>query len=489
MKLVSALYPGLLALAVALTAFAAPVSAAAAPATVPTWVQGQAVAYGTHIDIGSLADTFLTAIRSNPSAFNITSINALNVTGGFDSWEVDTVTQATASYYTLGMQSATGFKLHVAANLTMNNLPTAGTYTGTFYYGYCIAPTIPRTTGTEAVTLDATALNVGNGARRLQASNLAYVNETDDVTVQALVTFTGFHLPTTSLNTTTCKATVSYENPTFSLTVDTQDQARIYYGAWDFFNFPINDNKTWWANTTATIGATLAGTINVQGLSSKDETSFFDNLTKSLKSAGLTATGLSSFPIDLAKVSLSAGTSYIVHNGVVTDYPVPLDQNYRAISAVQTLSDGSQHPVYLIANATYQCPPASGSFGLPVSYASVYAPDFPAAGAGMIVGYQLLVCSGTTNLPGFSLTNTKPSDAQKNIGQTQTTYAVVPPQTNALADFFLSAPYLGLILIAVVVVAVAALLVMRRRRKPMMAPPAAQPPASPPPPPSGPGNP
>ncbi len=483
MKFSRVLPVGLVAVALAFAAFAVPASAAN-PAPVPTWTAGQSVAYGTHMDLGSIADTFLTAIRANPGLYNITTINALNVTGGLDIWEVDTVTQAASSYYTLGMQGATGLKLHVAVNLSMNNLPQAGTYTGTNFSGFCLPPTVPTTMGTVAVTFDASALTVTNGARRLLASNLSYVNETDNASIQATMTFTGYHLPSTSLNQTTCRETVSYESPTFSLNVDTQDQARIYYGAWDYFNFPINDNETWWANTTATVGATLSGTINVQGLSTQDQKAFFDNLTKSFQSAGLTATGLSSFPIDLAQVSLSSlATGYIIRNGMITDYPVPLHANYRAVSAVQTLSDNNQYPVYLITNASYACPPISGSISLPLTEAAVYAPDFPATGAGMIVGYELLICSGTTSLPSFSLTNTRPSDAAKNIGNTESTYASTPApaQSNALVDFFTQAPYLGLILIAVVVVVVAALLVLRRR-KPAMAPPPQQPP-------SGPGNP
>ncbi len=479
MRFMKILCPAIVALAIALAAFSVP-AAAAAPATTPTWTQGQSVGYGTHIDIGGLASSYLDVVRANPSAFNITSINDLNVSGSFDSWEVDTVGQVTSSYYTLGMQSASGFKLHVAANLTLNNLPHAGTYSGTNTSGVCFPPSIPKTSGIVAVTLDATALVTMDGARRMQVSNLAFVNETDNANVQASVVFTGFHLPSESLNQTSCKETVTYDSPTFTLNVNTADQARIYYGSYDYFNFPITDNKTWTASADATIGATLSGTVNVQGLSSADETSFFDNLTKSFESAGIIATGLSSFPIDLAKISLfNPVTGYIVQNGVVKDYPVSLTTSYRAIAAVQTLSDGNQHPVYQIVNESYQCPVSSGSVGLPISYAAVYAPDFPAAGAGMIVGYQLLICGGTTSLPGFSLTNTNPSDAHAKMGQTETTYQVTPTSGNALADFFLQAPYLGIILIAVVVVAVAALLILRRRPKPAQAPPPPPPPGNP----------
>ncbi len=472
----------LLALATALSVFAGP-AAAAAPASVPTWQAGQSVGYGTHLDLGALVDPYLKVIRADPSLLNITTINALNVTGSLDVWEVDTVTQATSAYYTLGMQSADGIKLHVEANLTFNNLPVAGTYAGTVTAGGCLPPaSVPTGPGTLAVMLDATSLTTVSGERRLQTSNLAYINETDNPTAQTRISFAGYHIPFPSIDNTTCAETIAYKSPTFVLTANTQDQARVYYGAWDYFNFPISDNKTWWANTTATVGATLAGTVNVQGLSSQDEQAFFDNVSKAFESAHLTVSGLSSFPIDLSKVSILAGPSYIVNNGVVTDYPVPLNANYRAIASVLTLSDGSQHPVYLITNASYECPAPAGTLIPPIGWAAVYAPDFPAAGAGMIVGYQLLVCGSNINLPGFALTNTKPSDAQQNIGQTETTYTLTPPTpSNGILDFFTQAPYWGVLILVVAVAAVAVVLLLRRRRKPAAAPPAPTPPPPGPP--------
>ena len=493
MRFLKVLLPLAVALVLGLGALAVP-AAAAAPANTPTWHQGQAVGYGTHYDIGALADTYLSMIRNDPSLYNITSIHSLNVTGSLDSWEVDTVSQVTPSYYALDSQSANGFKLHLDVNVTMDNLPQAGTYQGTMSYGFCSPSVTPTGSGTVAVALDATILATGSGTSQLQVSNLAYVNSVGNGTLQANVVFTGYHLPSTSMNLTTCTETVTYENPTFTLTANTKEQVRmLYQPAWDFFNFPISDNKTWWANSTATVGATLSGTVDLQGLTSQDEQAFFDNLTLAFQNAGLTVTGLSAFPIDLAKITILAGPTYIVNNGVVSDYPLPVNANFRAIASAETLSDGSQHPTYLITDASYECPSCGGLLGLPIGYAAVYAPDFPAAGAGMIVGYQLIMCTGSQTIPVFELKNTSTADAQQNIGQTENTYQVTPTQGNTFADFFLQAPYWGILLIVAVVVVVAALLVMRQRRRSRMAPPGAQPPATPPPPtpppPSGPGSP
>ncbi len=465
-----------LALALSLSPLAG-LASAAAPAPLPTWTVGQSVAYGTHLDLGDILDTYvLSPIRHDTAAYNITSIQALNATGGFDLWNVDTVTGKTDTYYVLSSSAAQGTSLDLVVNVTVNVLPKPGNYTGTLdpYLG-CIPPTVPSTTGPIALHLSATSLSTTSGTTRYQVSDLAYMNETQNAHVQARIVASTYHVPIVDLNTTSCVEKVTYDSPSFTLTVDTQDQARATFDpAWDYFNFPINDNETWWANSTATVGATLSGTVDVQGLSSKDETAFFDNLTKAFQGLGLVVSGLDKFPIDLAKITVTAGLQNLVQNGVVQDTPVPIAVNSRAISSVMTLSDGNQYPVYLITNASYQCPLSGGSLTLPVSYAAVYAPDFPAQGAGMVVGYELVTCVLSTNQPAFSLTNTKPSEAQNKIAQTETNYQVTPGAAgNPLADFFLQAPYWGfLIVVAVVLVAVATVVLLRRRHRAVPPPPA-----------------
>lgn len=477
MKLLRAWIPLALVLALSLTGFGA-AAAPPAAATVPTWQVGQDVGYGTSVNLTSLFDTYVKPyITANPSSMNITSINQLDFTGSFDSWTYDRVAQATATYYVLDSQSATGLQFHLNVNLTMQGLPTAGTYTGTpSGFGTCIPASIPTTTKTVSVVADGKVLAETTSAIYQQVSDLSYINETTSATVNANVVVNTYNLPTPTTNSTTCVETVTYESPSFTLTSDTQDQVRmLFQPAWNYFDFPISDNKTWWANTTATVGATLSGTVNVQGLSSADQAAFFDNLTKTLRGAGLVVSGLSAFPIDLSKVTIGAGLTNIVNNGVVTDLPLPLNEELRAIASAKTLSDNSVHSVYLITGASYACP-YSGNLtsltSLPVGYAAVYAPDFPRVGGGMIVGYQLLVCLGSTSLPGYELTNTAPADAQKNIGQTETTYNPTPPPApNALADFFTQSPYWGVLLIVAVVVVVAALLVVRRRHRRTAPPP------------------
>ncbi len=483
MHLARRLIPLAVVLALSLTSFGA--SAAAPPATLPTWHLGQTVAYGTTLNLTALFDTYVKPfILMDQSNLNITTINALDFTGTLDIWTVDNVTQVTPTYYVLSEESASGLQLSMDVNLTMKGLPKPGTYPGTpSGYGFCIPPAIPTTNETVAVQMDGKILSATQRTIYQNVSTLAYVNETSSTATKADFSVAAHNVPTVSTNETSCVVTVAYEDPAFTLTADTHEDVRILYQPmWDYFNFPISDNETWWANTTARVGATLSGTVDVQGLSAADEASFFDNVTKAFQSAGLAVSGLTHFPIDLSQITITAGIANLVQNGVLLDTPIPLDTNLRATASAQSLSDGSIHPVYLITDASYSCP-TSGNLTLPVGYAAVYAPDFPAPGAGMIAGYELLICVGSESLPGFGLTNTRPADARKNIGRTESTYNPFPPPpaTNALADFFVKSPYWGiLILVAVVVVAVAAVLVLRRRR-------AARQPPSPPPP--GPGTP
>jgi len=183
---------------------AAPAGAAAAPANVPTWHVGQSVAYGTNVNLTSLFDTYVRpVITTNPSSMNITAINALDFTGSFDSWTVDTVTQATTSYYVLASQSATGLQFHLNVNLTMTGLPTPGTYTGSpSGYGFCYPPSIPTGARTVAVRADGKVLAETTSAVYQKVSDLSYINETTAATVHANVAATAYNIPTTSTNDT-----------------------------------------------------------------------------------------------------------------------------------------------------------------------------------------------------------------------------------------------------------------------------------------------
>ncbi len=460
-------------------------SAAATPANVPTWQVGQAVGYGTSVNLGKIAQSYISQLWASANASGAT-VNALRLTGSLDAWFHDEVTGATSSLYTLSQSSASGVKVHFEYNLTIPNEPNPGVYPGNTSLGYCQLPNnIPTSSRTTALTIDWTSLENGTSMARYRVSDLATTKQVANTTIRASSSVKAYNLPFPDINYTACKETISYKSETLSLTANSQDQVRTTYGpALDSFNFPISDGKVWSASSNATIGATVAGTINVQGLSAQDQQSFFQNLSVALRSIpGISVSGLDGFPIDLSKITVTEGLNNILKDGVLQDQTVPLNESLRATAGTKTLSDGQQHAVYQIGPAYYVCPLSGGS--LPYTIEAIYAPDFPAANAGMIVGYQGLYCVMGVSTAFVSLDNVPASQANANIQQTQTNYNPFPSApSNTIVDFFAASPFYGLWIIVVVVAVAAAFALMRRRRRPAMAPPPQvqqSPPETPPP--------
>ena len=453
---------------------------ASAQAPLPNLQVGKAVGYGLNLDLTAFAAPYLNILRRNASALNITAIHQLNFTGSYDAWFYEKLADKTATYYEFQEQSASGVKARLLFNATFNNLPAPGTHAGSTSSGFCSFTNVPTTTGTVEADTDLTALVTNAGTSWYTVANYALHNSTDEPKVEIRASLTLRHFPQVALNYTSCQETVTYVNRDLTLSVDTSDRLRQAFDpALDYFNFPINDGEDWYANASMTFGATLSGTIDVGGLTAQEEATFFDNLTKAYQAVpGLAVTGLDHFPIDLAAIHVTAGGVPILDNGRFHDQTQNVSLHLEARHATMTLADGNFHTVYEITQYT---PPGSCQPNL----AAVYSPD-----DGMIVGIELLACSGTTPVPIAEWKNVPPETAQSNIQKTETNYAPVAAAPNAVTDFFFQAPYFGVVLILLAAVLVVAYLAMRRRKKPTMAappapsvlePPGASPPPGPPP--------
>jgi hypothetical protein len=465
--------PVVLVAVLALAAFALPVNAQ--PANLPTWTVGQAVGYGTNLDLTSLMAPLLLQLQSNPAAFNITSIQELNFTGSLDVWVHDEVVSQTDTYYVLQSESANGLKIHVAVNVTFNNLPAPGTYSGSCTYGF-FDGAIPAVTRSVEVDMDLTSLSTTSGTARYAVSDLALMEETSNATDQVSGRVILRGVPMIDLNLTLCPETVTYDDPDLTIAVNMNNEYRVLFSpALDYFDFPINPSEDWWVYSNATVGATLSGTINVDGLDAADEAAFFDSLASAFQSiSGLAITGLDHFPIDLAQITVTVGGTNVLQGGLLRDMVVPVAERLQAREANMTLADGDLHPVMLLS--AYQDPLA----GCPPTLYAVYSVD-----DGMIVGLELYPTCEPTGLAIFELRPVPADTAQEKIGNTERNYAVVPtPAGNPVADFFFAAPYWGLLLVILAIAIIALLLLRRRGRPTIMSPPA--PPMPPPPPPSPP---
>jgi len=473
----SALIPLGLAVVLALAVFAP--AAAAQPATLPTWQVGQEVGYGFSLPLGDELAPLLQTIRDNPGAYNISALNYLNLTASLDDWVYQQVTLKTDTAYVLHTLSAAGAKAHFVFNASFENQLNPGTYEGNASLGVCVPPTIPATTTvTMNVSLDLKALTSTDARTNFLISNLTIQNDTSNSTVQVRASAHLFNVPLLGFNNTRCEVTVSYGSRDLALTEDVQQGiATLFSPAWDVFHFPISDNETWWANTTVTSAGTATGTIDVTGLTTQEEQGFFANLSQAFQAIpGLAVSGIDAFPIDLSQVSVTyLGTNLFNDGQIHQTNPTNVSLYLRATQTNLYLSDNQWHeafdiypdPASLYGNLTSSlgtCPPA---------FAAEYSPTYPAPGQGMIVGYAALICPGPTQIPIFEAPNVPPATAKDNIQKTETNYQVFTPAaaSNPLSDFFLQAPYWGILIVAAVVIVAVAAVVMVRRRRPSVPPP------------------
>jgi len=270
------------------------------------------------------------------------------------------------------------------------------------------------------------------------------------------------NVPTFDFNLTACEFTVTYEDSDLTLTADVELGLRVIYApALDHFDFPIADREVWSANSSATQGGNIRGTIDLVGLDPQEEADFFESITQALEASGFSVSGLTEFPVVLEDVTIMLGLTAYLKDGVIHDTTVPVDLSLYARERQMTLADGNFHTVYLISDNT----------GSPYACSWVYSPD-----DGFVVGY---VCE-ISGVSVFELKNVPADSAEANMADTKQNYNVFATPTNALGDFFLKSPFLGVLLIAAGAILIVALLV-RRRRRPGMAPPSAPPPEMRPP--------
>lgn len=437
------------------------VPSTAADAEVPTHDVGDKVGFGTTIDLGAIA-AYLDLYDQTDE--NIT-INEREVDGSIDIWATMEVVEESAEAYTIRTVTATGVRLDFLLDVTSTQFPAAGTYPGDMSSGFCMPPDIPVTTMTAVIDVDFEYLATSVGDAKWTVSNFALMEDQTASSYDFLGTFRLTNAPSLDFNFTSCEFTVAYED--HDLTASTAievDTTTTFSPALDVFHFPIMDGEVWSANASATTGGTIQGTIDVGGLDPEAEAAFFTSLNEALESMDVTVSGLDGFPIVLENVSIVRGSMAFLEDGVIHDMTSPVDLALVATERSMPLSDGNEHTVYVIAQ---------GFDGSASPCGWVYSPDH-----GFVVGFR---CEGISL---FDLRNVPADEAERRITDTEQAYAVGPTGSNpnALADFFLKPPFLGILFVAAVAI-LAVALVMRRRKKPAMAPPG---PAMPPPPVAGP---
>lgn len=468
----SRILPALLVVAAALAAFTIASPMAAADAPVPTHQVGDKVGFGATMDIGMLAEPALAYIRMIDSTDANITINRLNLTGSSDIWATMEVVGKTTDSYSIRTDQAVGLQIDYVVDVTSTQFPQAGTYLGDMSSGFCVPPTIPVTTETVFAEEHIDLLSTSTGLSTWTISNFAVQEAGTNTSFELRVTSTTKNFPSTAFNVTACEFTVTYKDMDVTLTANVDlDLQTSYSPALDYFGFPISDGENWTANSSAIEGGRVRGTIDVVGIDPQDEADFFQALNQALEASGLSVSGLDGFPVILENVTIMLGLTPYLKDGVIHDIPSEINLSLHARERTMTLADGNFHTVYLISENT------AAPYGLSCGW--IYSPD-----DGFIVGY---VCEIADGVSVFELKNVPDGTATGNIAETKQKYVVFASPTSALGDFFLKAPFFGILIIAAVAILGVALL-MRLRRKPGMAPPSGPPNLPPPPmpPPQGP---
>lgn len=438
------------------------VPSSTADALVPTHDVGDKVGFGATTDIGAFAAPYLDQIRQADSQDPNYTINQLTFTGSSDIWATMEVVGKTTDLYSIQTDSADGLRSHLVVNVTSTHFPQAGTYPGNTSSGFCLPPDIPTTTGTAFAEVEIDYLATSSGLASWTVSDFAIQSEERNISLDLRATATLRNVPNENFNLTACELTVTYETSDVTMTAKVDTDLRVAYSpALDLFDFPIADNETWPANSTATQGGTVRGTVNVTGLDPATEDAFFANLNRALESSGFSVSGLSGFPVVLEDVTIMLGATPYLKDGVIHDIASPVNLSLHAHETMMTLADGNFHTVYLISESL------GGLYSNPCSW--VYSPD-----DGFVVGY---VCE-VQGISFFELPNVPATNAEQHVADTKRSYALATAIGLNLGDFFLKPPFIGILIIAVAILLIA--LLVRRRRKPAIAPLAPAPSQMPP---------
>jgi hypothetical protein len=442
----------------------APVGAADAP--VPTHAVGDKVGFGTTTDLGAAAAPILQLIRAADQNDPNITFHELSFAGTFDLWSTTEVVGKSADAYSIRTNSALGFKIDYVVNVTSTKFPKAGTYPGNARSGVCLPGSFDVATETIVADVNITYLLASTGLASWTVAEFALRGGETNTSVELGGTAIYHNVPYFELNQTACTFTVSYISADTTPSADVHlDLQTAYTPALDVFAFPIRDGETWPVNSSLTQGGHIRGTVDVGGLTPDQEQEFFMHLNHAFESAGLSASGLSAFPIDLENVTIMAGLTPLLKDGVIHDATFPVNLGLRARETKMTLADGNLHTVFLVSDST---------LGL---CSQVYSPD-----DGFVVGVR---CE-FQGFPFFELPNVPPATAEQHIADTKRDYSLSPTASTGgpevVANFFLKPPFLGILMIAAVALLVTGILVRRRMKPPAGMPPMPpMPPEAPPP--------
>lgn len=434
--------------------FAAPVNAITASA--PQWQVGDTWAMGKEVDLGADLTDNITELNAMLTGSNIT-IDDLDIDSTVGVYVVFNVVSETATTYTLTAKMAVKFATQANVKITAN-LPVAGTY-GEDEMALMPYSTVAKEN--KIISLDLTEkFGIVVSATAIVDKASYALNSVDwSLRTAMLMDLNAKNIPQIDTNETSAEQTISYKN--YDIGVDLVAKANVsmtFTPALDIFQFPFSEGDYWDTNSSmVTVNGDVSGFFNAKGLTAEQEEQIFSDELKN-------ATGSSAFPIEFDHLTSPDGEITDGKFGPFYDNITSMEM--YCLSGITETIGGAQYDVFtiLVDDETEM----------------VYSPGFKVLG--MSVGSDSLPIelpdevSLFTGMMGDQNMEMDPIAAETAVSkiaaiETYTdsvaTQAGAKGDSGTLADFFLEAPYIGIIMVIVAAMVVAALVfVGTRPRKP-----------------------
>ncbi len=438
--------------------FVAPVNAAVA--TAPNgWNVGDSWAMGKEMDFGSDITDNTTVFNNALKSMTNLTLDKLNVESKAGFYVLFKVTGTTATSYILDAKVAVKFATQ--ANVAVSGkLPVAGTY-DTDDNAFSPLSTVAKETKTVSLALTE-KLGIVLGATLDVDKTTMAVNQVDWTLRSAMVLeFDGKNIPQVDTNGTV--QTIGYKDYDIGMElVARANLSTLFTPALDIYQFPFATGETWYTNNSmVTVNGDVSGFLNAHGLTAEQEEKIF---TDELKNT----TGSTSFPIEFDHLSSPEGE--ITDGQFGPYYGNVTSMKMECLSSITQTLNGVQQEVFVIeVDDGAQMLYSPGYKFIAGMSADVDADSLP-----VDLPEEVSIVTSFMGNQNMEMEPISVEAATTSIASIETYTDSVATQAGAkgttsgsLEDFFLKAPYLGIIMVVVAAAIVAALVfVGTRPRKP-----------------------
>jgi hypothetical protein len=428
---------------------ATPVSALTA--TAPVWQKGDSWAMGKEIDLGSNVTENLDALNLWLDQMVNVTIDDLKVDSKASMYAMFTVVDENATTYTVEAEFAAKFATQADISVT-GKMPLAGTY-GVYEQPFSSTSTVTKEVKT--ITIDLTEKMGAFYSTTLIVEKNTYAIQSMECNAMAAMSLDVVAVNLPDINTTDTQQIISYKNYDVGMNLVAQVNLTILFDpSLVIFEFPFTVGDTWTTNEcVANISGDVSGTFDAHGLSVDQKAQIFTEEVKN-------ATGATDFPIVFDHLTSPNGE---ITNGKFGPVNETLSATLMECTDAEAKTYGSvEFDVFEVTvgyseNKIYYTP------GMKLFAMALDTADLPTGSDAVM---SLMGGQGAMQMEPVS---TATASAQISAIESYTNNVAGQSggsTSNAVGDFFLKAPFLGVILIVVVIVAIGAVFVLSKKGRP-----------------------